>query len=122
MTEPSEDFDWDELEHREHARTAQSITSEQERAAVERGARAFAQLTIYATGRNVSTRTLKTITARVMLGGYLLRLPGFERFLSIAQIARECGVHQQSLNRMVPSVRAKLGLPPELSKAYKRKA
>lgn len=121
MSEPSVDFDLSEVERRLGEAPDQNVIRELERAAAERGARAFASLVLFSTTPIYRERYRHAAQARVMIAVYLLRMPGHEALYSLEHIARLCGVSGQSIRRMAASVREKLSLPPEISKTHRKK-
>lgn len=121
MSEPTVDFDLDEVERRLGAAPSRDAIRELERAAVERGARAFASLVLFSTTPLYRERWRRAAQARVMIAVYLLRMPGHETLYSLAHIGRLCGVTRQGIHRMATSVRQKLGLPPEISTTHRKK-
>lgn len=121
MSEPTVDFDFDEVERRLGAVPSRDAIRELERAAVERGARAFASLVLFSTTPLYRERWRRAAQARVMIAVYLLRMPGHETLYSLAHIGRLCGVTRQGIHRMATSVRQKLGLPPEISTTHRKK-
>ena len=121
MSEPTVDFDLDEVERRLGPAPSRDAIHELERAAVERGARAFASLVLFSTAPLYRERWRRAAQARVMIAVYLLRMPGHETLYSLAHIGRLCGVTRQGIHRMATSVRQKLGLPPEISTTHRKK-
>lgn len=121
MTEPTVDFDIEEVERRLGAAPSRDVIRELERAAVERGARAFASLVLFSTTPVYRERWRRAAQARVMIAVYLLRMPGHEALYSLTHIGRLCGVTKQGIHRMATSVRQKLGLPPKISTTHRKK-
>lgn len=120
MSEPTVDFDMDEVERRLGAAPSRDTIRELERAAVERGARAFASLVLFSTAPLYRERWRRAAQARVMIAVYVLRMPGHEALYSLEHIGRLCGVSGQSIRRMAASVREKLGLPPAITKTHRK--
>lgn len=121
MSEPSVDFDLEEVERKLGELSGADALKELERAAVERGARAFASLVLFSSTPVYRQRWRRAAQARVMIAVYLLRMPGHETLYSLAHIGRLCGVTRQGIHRMATSVRQKLGLPPEISTTHRKK-
>ena len=121
MNEPSVDFDLDEVERGLGETQPQGWNNELERAAVERGARAFASLVLLSTTPSFHARYSRAAQARVMIAVYVLRMPGHETLYSLEHIGKLCGMSGQAIRRMAAGVVKKLGLPPGITKTHRRK-
>ena len=121
MKEPSEDFNMEEVERRLGEVPDRSAIQEFERASVERGARAFASLVLFASTPVFRDRWRRAAQMRVMIAVYLLRMPGHEKLCSLENIARLCGVSGGSARQMAVQVRKKLGLPPGITSTHTKK-
>jgi len=117
VSEPSEDFDWDQIDRDE--RETLALTSEQERAAVERGARAFASLVLLSDAKP-HPKQMRASFLRIAVAVYLLRLPGWERYQSMAQIGRSYGVTAPAIRRIAVVLSKALGLPSEIQRTHGR--
>jgi hypothetical protein len=119
MTEPTVEFDMDEVERRLGAAPSRDAIRELERAAVERGARAFASLVLFSTTPVYREHWRRAAQMRVMIAVYLLRMPGHEALCSLSHIGRLCGVSGASARQMAIEVRKKLGLPPGITRTHR---
>lgn len=121
MSEASVDFDLEEVERKLGELSGDDALKELERAAVERGARAFASLVLFSSTPVYRQRWRRAAQMRVMIAVYLLRMPGHEHLCSLENIARLCEVSGASARQMAIQVRKKLGLPPEITRTFSRK-
>ena len=121
MSEQTVDFDIEEVERRLGPAPSRDAIRELERAAVERGARAFASLVLFSTTPIYRERYRRAAQARVMIAVYVLRMPGHETLYSLEHIGKLCGMSGQAIRRMAAGVVKKLGLPPGITKTHRRK-
>ena len=116
MNEPSEDFRWDEVEHNE--RLAAPMTSEQERAAVERGARAFANIVLLSGRKKLTKNGMRLSQVRIAIVSRLFKIPGWEQYASNEAIGRIFGVSGQCVRALADGLRKDFGMRPEIGRAY----
>lgn len=119
MQEPSVEFDMEDLYRRVDG--AMDPQDDRERELVARGVRQFAQIVLPRKAVGLRGRHGKAMCLRLVVAVYLCRIPGHERFLSLADIARHFGVNKDRVHELSVELREKLGLPARITRSHKRR-
>lgn len=87
-----------------------------------RGVLTLAMQTVLMPRRKATIRCADHARARILIALYVLRIPGHERIMSLAHIARMTGFNVRSVMRFSADMKAKLGLPDKITRTHRKLA
>lgn len=116
--EPTVEFDMESVMQR---LDGDAPNASRDREIAERAVRAFASLVIPKQAVRLGSATGRCMCLRLAVAVYLLRIPGHERFRSLADIADQFGVCRDRANRAALSVARLIGLPRNITKYHKKR-
>jgi len=119
MTEPTVDFDMDEVERRLGEGHAQDRIQEIRREAFLSGLRAAMTIVL---GDRVTKRSVYSSPLYSMALAYILRHPGYlSQFWSAAHMADKAGVSRQRMTHIVGMVRRLTSQPAQITRTHRKR-
>lgn len=116
--EPSVQFDWDEVERRLDGVTDPSTRDAE---VAERAIRAFATMVLPKRGMRMDANRGRSLCLRMAVALYLLRIPGHERFKSLADVAEWVGVSRVRANEIAHEIAETTGLPHLITRTHRKR-
>lgn len=114
------EFDMEELCRRVDG--AMDPRDDRERELVARGVRLFASLVLPPRSVNPAHKMGRAMCLRLAVAVYLCRIPGHERFRSMADIGRRFGVSNVRVHELARELVAKMNLPEKITAKHRKRA